>query len=95
MGCQRVVHRRVVPVFPGDFPRRLERFREASGLSWRSLARRLGVSPYRVREWRRGVVPDYTHLFTLILLAEEMGLQKVLTDEHCQSLKTEDLRHPL
>ena len=30
--------------FPPDFPERLERFREAAGLSWRGLARRLRVS---------------------------------------------------
>ena len=78
MGRQRVVHRRVVPVFPDDFLLRLERFKEAGGLSWRSLARRIGVSPYRLREWRRGTVPDSTHLFALISLAEEMGLHELL-----------------
>ena len=78
MGRQRIVHRRVVPVFPEDFPLRLERFREAAGLSWRSLARRIGVSPYRVREWRRGIVPDSTHLFALICFAQGMGLHEIL-----------------
>lgn len=81
MGRQRRVHRRVVPVFPDDFPQRLERFREATGLSWRSLARKIGVSPYRMREWRRGVVPGSTHLFALICLAEEMGLHAILTGQ--------------
>ena len=50
------------------FPERLERFKTASGMTWRSLARRLGVSPCRLREWRRGIVPASTHLFFLLAL---------------------------
>ena len=45
-------------------------------MSWRSIARLLGVSPYRIREWRcRGVVPSSAHLFYLLTLAESMGLR--------------------
>ena len=55
----------------------MERFKTESGLSWRSLARRLGVSPYRVREWRRGTVPDSTHLFFLLTLADKLGLRGI------------------
>ena len=76
MGVQRKVHRRETLVFPEDFPQRLVRFKEASGMSWRSLARLLAVSPYRLREWRmKGVVPDATHLFCLLTLAETLGLR--------------------
>ena len=57
MGRQRRVHRPVYYDFPQDFPQRLERFKEATGLTWNALARRLGVNPYRLREWRRGTVP--------------------------------------
>ena len=43
------------------------------------------TSPYRVREWRRGTVPDSTHLFALISLAEEMGLDGLLIRPRCRS----------
>ena len=72
------VHRPVVSDLPDDFGERIEEFRVASGLSVRSLARLLGVSPYRVREWRRGVVPDSRHLYLLLLTAGRMGLREVI-----------------
>ena len=76
MGVQRRVHRLVKIDFPEDFPKRFERFKDASGISWRHLARLLGVSPYRLRQWRfRGVVPGAAHLFNLLTLAESMGLR--------------------
>ena len=34
MARQRQRYGRTAPTFPLDFPRRLERFKEASGLSW-------------------------------------------------------------
>lgn len=73
---QRKVHRHAKFVFPGDFPERLVRFKEASGMSWRSMAQLLGVSPYRLREWRfKGVVPGSAHLFNLLTLADRIGLR--------------------
>ena len=54
-----------------------ERRRNAR-LSWRSLARLLGVSPYRIREWRRGAVPASVHLFLLLTLAERLGSSRTL-----------------
>ena len=76
VGVQRSVHRPIEFVFPEDFPERLVRFKDASGISWRSMARLLGVSPYRLREWRlKGVVPGSAHLFYLLTLAESMGLR--------------------
>lgn len=78
MGRQRYIHRPVAHAFPPDFPARLERFKVAGGFSWRSLARRLGVSSYRLREWRRGTVPSSTHLFVLLVLADQLGLMEIL-----------------
>ena len=76
MGTQRQVHHLFKCVLPPDLPARLVRFKEASGLTWRSLARLLGVSPYRVRQWRkRGVAPSSAHLFMLLTIAESMGLR--------------------
>ena len=43
MGVQRRVHRPVQFDFPGDFPERLECFKQKSGLSWKALARLMGV----------------------------------------------------
>ena len=64
---------------PDDFSDRLVRFKEAAGLSWRALAKELGVNPYRLREWRRGVTPSTPHLIRLLGLAEQMGLGEVLS----------------
>lgn len=73
---QRKVHRPVEFDFPSDFPERLVRFKEASGLSWKALARLLGVRPYRLWRWReRDVVPSTAHLFLLLTIAEPMGLR--------------------
>ncbi len=60
--------------FPPDFPERLERLREAAGLSWRELARRLRVRARSVWRWRAGTRPDAGHLYALFSLAAEMGL---------------------
>ena len=44
--------------FPSNFPERLVRFKEASGLSWAEMARRLGTHPQTIRRWRdEGVGP--------------------------------------
>ncbi len=76
MGVQQRVHRPVKVDFPEDFPERLAHFKEASRMSWGSMARLLGVSPYRLREWRcKGVVPGSARLFYLLTLAESMGLR--------------------
>ena len=78
MGRQRRIHQPVYYEFPQDFPDRLERFREETGLTWNALARRLGVNPYRLRQWRKGTVPDSTNLFILLTLAERLGLRGIL-----------------
>ena len=57
MGRQRRIYQPVYYEFPRDFPDRLERFKKETGLTWNALARRLGVNPYRLREWRKGYRP--------------------------------------
>ena len=64
--------------FPSDFPERLERFREAAGLSSRGLARRLRVDSRMLRRWRKGTQPDSGHLVAMFSLAAEMGLLHIL-----------------
>ena len=76
LGVQRRVNRPVRLVFPEDFPQRLDRFKEASGMSWRRLALLLGISTYRLREWRfRRVIPGSAHLFCLLTIAEALELR--------------------
>ncbi len=63
---------------PEDFHQRLERLRNAAGISWRGLARRLRVSVRSVRRWKAGMQPSPGHLFSLFTTAEEMGLLHIL-----------------
>ncbi len=77
MGRQRRIHRPVYYEFPKDFPDRLERFKEETGLTWNALARRLGVNSYRLREWRKGTVPYSTNLFILLTLADKLGFKGI------------------
>ena len=78
MPRQRLTHRRTVHVFPEDFAEGLERIREASGLSWNELARRLGTNPLTLRRWRGGVRPNAHHLFALMNVAADLGLSHLL-----------------
>ena len=43
MPRQRTQHSRITYALPDDFPQRLERFQEESGLSWSEIARRIGM----------------------------------------------------
>lgn len=78
MSVQRQTLRLVGDGFPEDFGERLEQFMQASGLGPRPLGRLVGVSPYRVREWRRGVVPSWHYLPRLLTVAESRGLRHLL-----------------
>ena len=76
MGVQQRVYRPIEFDFPPDFPERLALFKEASGLSWKELARLLGVSLHRLRQWRnKGAAPNTAHLFLLMTIADLMGLR--------------------
>ena len=81
MGRQRWVYRLESPCFPVDFPERLERFREAAGLTWRGLARELRIDVGLVRRWRRGVRPSSANLMALFRLAASLGLLPLLLPE--------------
>lgn len=69
---------REVHVFPEDFPQGLERFKEASGLTWSELARRLGTNPLTLRRWRGGARPNALHLLALQDLAASLNLTDLL-----------------
>ena len=74
MPRQRKRYGRDVHVFPEDFPRRLERLKEESGLTWSELAARLGTNPLTVRRWRQGIRPNALHLLALLEVAASLGL---------------------
>jgi transcriptional regulator with XRE-family HTH domain len=79
MPRQKARHRRGYYEFPEDFPECLQRLKEASGLSWSELARRLGTSPLTLRRWMKaGVQPSGHYLLALQDLAEELGLAHLL-----------------
>ena len=81
MPRQHTHHGRIVYVFPDDFPQRLVRFKEESGLSWAELARRLGTSALNLRRWKdKGVRPHWRHLTALLELAGDLGLVHIFTD---------------
>ena len=89
LGRQAFSHRRAS--FPDDFPRRIERLREASGLIWPGFARALGVSVRTVHLWRRGGRPDAAHLLALLDYAAESGtlnhaLEQPVTSEAPQGV---------
>ncbi len=78
MPRQRLIHRRAVHVFPENFAESLERIREASGLSWSELARRLGTNPLTLRRWRHGIHSNAHHLFALMAVARDLGVSHLL-----------------
>ena len=58
---------------PRDFPQRLKRFKEESGLSWAELARRLGTYPHTLyRWWKQGVRPSAHHFGALLVLNQHI-----------------------
>ena len=68
---------------PKDFPRRLELFKEVSGLTWDGLAGCLGVDPRQLQRWRYGTKPSSDGLCALIKLASRIpGGLYILLDIH-------------
>ncbi len=45
-------------LLPEDFIDRLERLKEASGLTWSGMARAIGVDYKQMYSWRNGAVPS-------------------------------------
>ena len=81
MPRQRIHHTRETYDFPADFPERLVRFQEESGLTWAELNRRLGTHPFTMRRWRdEGVRPSTRHMIALLNLADSLGLGHLFTE---------------
>ncbi len=81
MPRQRTNYIRDTYEFPDDFPQRLDRFQQASGLSWAGIARRLGTYPHTVWRWKEGLGrPNVQHMMALLDLANDLGLGHLFTD---------------
>ena len=81
MPRQHTHHSRIVYAFPEDFPERLKRFKEESGLSWAELRRRLGADPETVRRWRdKGVLPSTRYYAAMLVVADSFGLGHLFRD---------------
>ena len=81
MPRQRIDHSGRIYGLPDDFPERLARFQEESGLSWSEIARRIGIYRYTVWRWKEGRGrPNTEHMMALFDLAEGLGLAHIFTD---------------
>ena len=86
MPRKRIRRKRVAYRLTGDFPQALERFKEASGLSWADIARLLGTSTLNLWRWRkRGVRPNAHHLLALQDLVDSMDLGHLLPTARVRS----------
>ena len=71
MPRQRNLYNRRTYVLPEDFPQRLRRFQEESGLSWPEIARLLGTYRHTVWHCKEGRArPHYQHRKPLVELAQ-------------------------
>ena len=82
---------------PEDFQERLERLKEASGLTWNALAQAIGADRNQVRRWRKvGAKPTGGAYHCLVrfaslirggleILLEDEGFQMPLWDEDTES----------
>ena len=67
---------------PTDFPQRLIRLKEASGLTWEEFARVLGVELKQVLRWQNGTEPCGGAYHCLVLLAARIpGGPQILMGE--------------
>ena len=73
-------------VLPPDFPQRLTRLKEASGLTWTAFAHALGVDRKQVNRWRQGLEPCGGAMMALVRFAMRIpgGLEILLGGEPSQ-----------
>ena len=75
MPRQRNRHTRITHVSPEEFPKRLKRFLEESGLSWSEVARRLETYRPTVWRWAEGRVrPNHQDRKALVEVADRLSL---------------------
>lgn len=71
-------------VLPDDFALRIERLKEASGLTWNGFALAIGVDRQQVRRWRKqGVEPSGGPMLSLFRFAAQMpgGLENLMAED--------------
>ena len=70
-------------VFPEDFPERLTRLKEASGLTWTAFALAIGVDRKQLHRWlKKGVEPSGGPLMALVRFAMRIpGGLEILSGE--------------
>ena len=73
-----------MPVFPADFPERLEWLRDAMGLTWNSMASTLGVDIRQLSRWRnQTTTPSGSGMLAILRLAKGIpgGEEKMLAGD--------------
>ncbi len=79
------------PEIPDDFRRRLELFKEGTGLTWEGFARCVGVAERQVQRWRRGSEPSGGSMLGLLKVAARrkgglgLFLGELVTDEQSKA----------
>ena len=75
-------------VYPDDFPERLDRLRQATGLAWTGFADALGVDRKQVLRWKEGTEPCGGAILSIIRLAAVVpgGLDIIMGDGFLASL---------
>ena len=78
-------------LLPKDFADRLDRLREASGLTWSGFAKALDVDYKQMLRWRKGVEPSGGAMHSLFLFADRLpGGLHILMGEGPQMTLWED-----
>ena len=79
-------------VLPADFPKRLERLKEASGLTWSGFARAVGADPKQVHRWRNGAEPCGGVMLSIFSFAARIpgGLAILMNEGFQMSFLKED-----
>ena len=81
MPRQRTQYRRRTYDFPGDFPERLKRFQEESGLPWAGdRPPHRDLSPHRMALDRRQSAAQRETRMALLEMAESLGLGCIFTE---------------
>lgn len=68
---------------PEDFPQRLCRLRERSGLTWTDFSEAVGADPKQVLRWRHGAHPCGGALHSLLRVASRIpgGVQLIMGED--------------
>ena len=73
---------------PGDFPQRLRRLKELTGLSWNEFCEVIGSDGKQVLRWRQGTQPCGGALYSIVKVSAQVpgGLDLVMGQGFSESL---------